>query len=214
MPTYTIETPSQRKLKIEAADEATALRGAREWEGQNAGYKPQPQGAGKVRIQLGDRLIEIDDSFLKMSPADQQSTVDEIEAALDGMQPPAQVKPAAKSDLPEGVDPTPPPERSPGRTAGLTARALGRGLGADLLGAPGDAREFAGFLGTKAANAVGGAVNFVSPVFEQLLSLVGTDIDIPDVPDLPPEAIGEAIKKTPIVGGPGATVHSVCEYCR
>jgi hypothetical protein len=39
MPIFTIETPSGRKLDIEAADEAAAIRGAQDWEGR------QPKGA-------------------------------------------------------------------------------------------------------------------------------------------------------------------------
>jgi hypothetical protein len=42
MPVYTIETPSGRTLEIEAADEATALRGAQEWHAQQ-GQQQQPQ---------------------------------------------------------------------------------------------------------------------------------------------------------------------------
>lgn len=34
MPVFTIETPSGKRLKIEAADEGTAMRGAQEWESQ------------------------------------------------------------------------------------------------------------------------------------------------------------------------------------
>ena len=40
MPVYTIQTPEGRKLKIEAADEAAAMRGAREWSAQQ-GRKPK-----------------------------------------------------------------------------------------------------------------------------------------------------------------------------
>jgi len=48
MPTYTIQTPEGRKLKIEADDEAAALRGAQDWSRQNAGgaktaSKPAPK---------------------------------------------------------------------------------------------------------------------------------------------------------------------------
>lgn len=46
MPIYTIETPSGRKLDIEAADEATAMRGAQEWHAQ----QQQPQGAQSTNI--------------------------------------------------------------------------------------------------------------------------------------------------------------------
>lgn len=41
MPTYTIQTPDGRKIKIEAADEATAMRGAREWSQKNAAKPAQ-----------------------------------------------------------------------------------------------------------------------------------------------------------------------------
>lgn len=44
MPVYTIETPSGHKLDIEAADEATALRGAQEWSAQQ-NSKPAEQPA-------------------------------------------------------------------------------------------------------------------------------------------------------------------------
>lgn len=42
MPVFTIETPSGRKLKIEAPDQDTAIRGAQEWEaGQQAQMQPK-----------------------------------------------------------------------------------------------------------------------------------------------------------------------------
>ena len=40
MPIYTIETPAGRKLKIEAATESDALRGARQWHAENGQAKP------------------------------------------------------------------------------------------------------------------------------------------------------------------------------
>lgn len=40
MPIYTIGTPEGRKLRIEAPDEATALRGAQEWSVSNAAVSP------------------------------------------------------------------------------------------------------------------------------------------------------------------------------
>lgn len=46
MPVYDIETPSGRVLTIEAADEATAMRGAQEWHAQQGAAKPEgPSGA-------------------------------------------------------------------------------------------------------------------------------------------------------------------------
>jgi hypothetical protein len=46
MPVYTIETPSGRRLKIEAADEATAMRGAQEFEAGQAQPQAAPKGQG------------------------------------------------------------------------------------------------------------------------------------------------------------------------
>lgn len=48
MPVYTIQTPEGRKLKIEAADEATAIKGAEEW---SATQKPaaQPKAPAKAK---------------------------------------------------------------------------------------------------------------------------------------------------------------------
>lgn len=40
MPIYTIETPGGRKLKIEAANEADAMRGAKQWHAENGAAKP------------------------------------------------------------------------------------------------------------------------------------------------------------------------------
>lgn len=45
MAVYTIGTPDGRKLRIEAPDEATALRGAQEWSAQNATAAQPPAGA-------------------------------------------------------------------------------------------------------------------------------------------------------------------------
>jgi hypothetical protein len=42
MPIYTIETPSGKRLKIEAADESTAMRGAQEWESQQTAQPANP----------------------------------------------------------------------------------------------------------------------------------------------------------------------------
>lgn len=44
---YTIQTPDGRKVKIEAADEATAIRGAQEW-AKSSPVRPKPKGAGTL----------------------------------------------------------------------------------------------------------------------------------------------------------------------
>lgn len=46
MPIYTIQTPEGKKLKIEAADEATAIRGAQDWSRQNA-----PKAKARARLE-------------------------------------------------------------------------------------------------------------------------------------------------------------------
>lgn len=55
MPVFTIETPSGRKLKIEAPDEQTAMRGAQEFEAGNAVPDPMEQRA----IERADSLEKI-----------------------------------------------------------------------------------------------------------------------------------------------------------
>lgn len=57
MPTFTIETPSGRKLTIEAPDQDTALRGAREWE-QSQGQGGDGSIASDVAKSSGTGLIE------------------------------------------------------------------------------------------------------------------------------------------------------------
>jgi hypothetical protein len=48
MPTFTIQTPEGKKLKIEAPDQATALRGAEEWSAQNAGGRRKSGLSGVI----------------------------------------------------------------------------------------------------------------------------------------------------------------------
>lgn len=54
MPIFTIQTPSGRKLRIEAGDQATALRGAREFEAGQAGapVAPESQASLDTRSEL------------------------------------------------------------------------------------------------------------------------------------------------------------------
>ena len=40
MAVFTLQSPDGRKIKIEAADEATAMRGAQEWYQSQSGVKP------------------------------------------------------------------------------------------------------------------------------------------------------------------------------
>lgn len=54
MPTYTIQTPNGKKLKIEAADEATAIRGAKEWTAANSAPPSPPVKKGVVERAWDD----------------------------------------------------------------------------------------------------------------------------------------------------------------
>lgn len=154
-----------------------------------------------ARLQIGNRTVEVDDSFLTMTPQDQQSTVDEIEASLSGGQP------VAPPPVPNAT-PQLPPAQSPGRTlsrdAGLTARAVGRGFGADTLGAFGDAREANDYWGTKAVNlASQGVNNYASPLLEGLASwATGYEPDIPDIPAMEEGNISAVMKHIPAFSGP------------
>ncbi|MFT3672047.1 hypothetical protein [Aestuariivirga sp.] len=73
-PVFTIQTPSGRKLTIEAADEATALHGAREWEEQNAG--PQQGRPDEINVEFGGgqgRVAPKSNLETKIPPNDIQS---------------------------------------------------------------------------------------------------------------------------------------------
>lgn len=71
-----------------------------------------------AKLQIGNRVVEVDDSFLSLSPADQQLTVDEIEATLNSNNP---VDPKATG--PAGVGR---PEGFLGAFASGVQRALGQ----------------------------------------------------------------------------------------
>lgn len=58
MPVFTIQTPEGRTLKIEAADQAAAIRGAREWSAKNGGGKPQSSGKPKGYDAARSRLAQ------------------------------------------------------------------------------------------------------------------------------------------------------------
>lgn len=93
--TYEIKAPDGRTISIRAADEQTALRGAREWvAGNPAPSQQQPQQASQaqqpagdmVTINIGGKRVRVGREFLQMSPDMQNQTVDEIAGQL-GMLP-------------------------------------------------------------------------------------------------------------------------------
>lgn len=140
-----------------------------------------------AKIQIGDRIVEVDDSFLTMSPADQQATVDEIESSLisaDTRSAASGMLPSAPLDQPiPGAQVQPPqaPMDRIGRNLQVGAQGLGRSA-ADLLGAPVDLT--AGVL-----TGLSGLANTVSPGIEYLLNQGGEyltgqspEIDIPEAP--------------------------------
>jgi len=113
LPIYTIGAPDGRKIKVQAADDATALRGAQEWAKSNpaqsiseidrvaegirrahaAGNADDVRALGTeyrrlqaqtgtsaepLKINIQGHIVKVDPSFAKLSPADQDRTVDEI----------------------------------------------------------------------------------------------------------------------------------------
>lgn len=56
MPVFSIELPDKRVVDIEAGDQATAMRGAKEWEASNP--KPQQQGWGDYLKGLGREGVQ------------------------------------------------------------------------------------------------------------------------------------------------------------
>jgi hypothetical protein len=66
MPVFTIETPTGRKLDIEAADEASAVRGAQEWDAQqNPAAAPDTSMMGAVQQGVGRNLMQAAGETLK-----------------------------------------------------------------------------------------------------------------------------------------------------
>jgi hypothetical protein len=75
MPIYTIETPEGRRLKIEAADETTAIRGAQEWSASQAPayVQPEPPAGEIIHGAKGSYVTGRDDLSVNtegMAPAD------------------------------------------------------------------------------------------------------------------------------------------------
>jgi hypothetical protein len=105
-----------------------------------------------ARIQIGSHTVEVGDDFLRMSPQDQQSTVDEIEASLGGAPAPAN-QPPPKTDIQTAVPQADIQQIPQDFQQGLKVGVQGDGRAlADVLGAPGD-------LLNGAANGVLGAYN-------------------------------------------------------
>lgn len=93
MPIYTIGTPDGRKLKIDAPDEATALRGAEEWSAANAApvapveaepVAPAPVEAAPVaEPNMLDRIGQsIGSTFTGMAQGATMGAYDELASAL------------------------------------------------------------------------------------------------------------------------------------
>ena len=82
--TYTIQAPDGRKITVRADDEATALRGAQEWADANPahGKSGSLQDYGPVSINIGGQRVNVDRSFLALSPDEQNRTVEEIAAQI------------------------------------------------------------------------------------------------------------------------------------
>jgi len=120
-----------------------------------------------ARLQIGNRTVEVDDSFLSLSPQDQQATVDEIEASL-GAPAPATPTPVSQPTR-EPAPYSSPPATGFAQGVKVGAQGVGKGM-ADIIGAPGDLLD-------GAINAVSGGYNaFVRPA----AGMVGADL--PEAP--------------------------------
>jgi len=142
-------------------------------------------------LNIGGQRVKVDDGFLSLSPADQQKTVDEIEASLGGTatSPPPAPAPAEAATAPAGVAATapappalpvdigmqigePPPERGPPvdraskPNVPLGVQSTGAGL-AELLGTIPDLSTGLLNVPIHAYNWIGGAMGAPqSPIFQ------------------------------------------------
>lgn len=86
-----------------------------------------------AQLTIGDKKVTVDDSFLKLSPQDQQKTVDEIEQSLGGSAPQQAEQPSTGMDMLTGAG------------AGLVQGAAG------MISAP---AQFGDWLGKKATSGI------------------------------------------------------------
>jgi hypothetical protein len=146
MPVFTIETPSGKKLDIEAADETAAIKGAQEWEGANTGLTSTGnavrQGAANVVSGLGETLKQYGPEVL-------QSTAEKLKGAGASIAPDNyQSAPIVdKQGVHLGNVPNAVAEAAPGMATGIGA--------AKLMPGPWWAKLLAG-AGTYAATSLGG----------------------------------------------------------
>ncbi|RYH59243.1 MAG: hypothetical protein EON54_11260, partial [Alcaligenaceae bacterium] len=81
MPVFTIELPNGKLIDAEAANEAAALSGAQDWYKQQ-NPPTQTSVAPGTSLNIDGRTVMVDDSFLKLSRDQQNTTVDEIAKSL------------------------------------------------------------------------------------------------------------------------------------
>lgn len=97
-PTRTFEIEAGGKsYEVQAPSQAEAVRGFEQFRAASNGATPSSDQP--VTLQIGDRPVEVDSQFLKLSPAEQQRTVNEIVAAL----PPAFVLDGPPSAWPQAM---------------------------------------------------------------------------------------------------------------
>lgn len=146
---------------------------------------PKRPAPGKIHLQIGDHTVEVDNSFLQMSPADQQATVDEIEQSITGgkMQSDnyaAPLTPAPVADQSTKADPPMTQGQRTTRDLQIGTQGVGRAF-ADIAGAPGD-------LGNLIVNGMAGAINVGGGLAADAANAIGDhlghDPQIPH-PELP-----------------------------
>ena len=92
---YTIQAPDGRRIKIRARDEATAMRGAKEWAASNpldsspAQQQAEPSpaqqpssGGDMITVTVGGKRVRVGREFMDLSREQQDATIDEIAAQI------------------------------------------------------------------------------------------------------------------------------------
>lgn len=140
-------------------------------------------------ISIGGRKVRVDDSFMQMSPEEQQATVDEIESQIGGLAPAQQTpsEPMFKTGPVESQAPAPMAAPTPQAEAPsnfqVGAQAVGKGV-ADVLGMPGDINTL-GEMATDYAFRGGDAL-----VKKAVNALFGTDFQPLEARAIEPSAVG------------------------
>lgn len=149
MPVFTIETPTGRKVDIEAADEATAIRGAQEWDAQQSKAEaPAPSGAIEGLQQgVSDLFAGPAETIKQFTPdmgmgADTALATAAQATAPNNYTPADIIKPTAEGQHwldPRRIDLSAIPQAIAEQAPGLAVDATAMKVGKKIAGTPGAA---------------------------------------------------------------------------